>query len=450
MSLSVVDYAIIVCYFIGVVLVSRVKHRTLDSNLTTYILGGRKLTLPFFIASLVATWYGSIIGVGEFIYRNGILGWVCFGLPYYITAFVYARYLSRRIRIENVLTIPQLLSVKIDPRLRSIAGLLLFVLILPASFLRTLTIILTEMLGLSEPIAVAMACGLTLIVVYRGGFMADVRTNALQFGFMYLGMSVLLIFTVIRFGSPFSLTPHLPASHLSILGTEKVSFVIGWWLLALQNFIDPSFFQRVSALKDQNSAERALYLSIACWIVFDTMTLLCGLYARAHFAIDPTTAFTALAQGVLPHFALGIFAVALLSIVMSSLESYTLLAASTLTIDIFSPVRIFGSVRAIRIASLVVLALSALISFSIHSPIDLMWYAAVIAVPGLLLPTIICLLSKPTYMHPIATIVIPSVVSVALLLVAIVVPSVQFKPEPLLSGLVISIVLHLLFVRTHH
>ncbi|MCB0314961.1 MAG: sodium:solute symporter family protein, partial [Calditrichaeota bacterium] len=55
-----------------------------------FIVGGRRLTLPAFIATLVTTWYGGILGVGEFTYLYGISNWVVFGLPYYVFAILFA------------------------------------------------------------------------------------------------------------------------------------------------------------------------------------------------------------------------------------------------------------------------------------------------------------------------------------------------------------------------
>lgn len=40
-----------------------------------FLLAGRSLTTPVFVMSLVSSWYGGILGVGEFTYRFGISNW---------------------------------------------------------------------------------------------------------------------------------------------------------------------------------------------------------------------------------------------------------------------------------------------------------------------------------------------------------------------------------------
>ena len=54
-----------------------------------FLLAGRSLTLPVFVMTLVSTWYGGILGVGEFSYRYGISNWVIQGVPYYVFAAVF-------------------------------------------------------------------------------------------------------------------------------------------------------------------------------------------------------------------------------------------------------------------------------------------------------------------------------------------------------------------------
>jgi SSS family solute:Na+ symporter len=44
----------------------------------------------------VATWYGGILGVGEYSWRYGVSNWLVFGVPYYVGALLFAWLLARR------------------------------------------------------------------------------------------------------------------------------------------------------------------------------------------------------------------------------------------------------------------------------------------------------------------------------------------------------------------
>ena len=63
-----------------------------------FILAGRKLSMPGFIATLVASWYGGILGVGENTYNYGIQTWFIFALPYYVFGLLFAFFLAPLLR----------------------------------------------------------------------------------------------------------------------------------------------------------------------------------------------------------------------------------------------------------------------------------------------------------------------------------------------------------------
>src|SRR3990172_10946301 len=96
------DVIIILLYAGGVVFVglrSALRHK---GKTDEFLVAGRSLTLPVFVATLVSTWYGGILGAGEFSYTHGLSTWTVFGLPYYVFAVLFAFFLAPRIRRSNV------------------------------------------------------------------------------------------------------------------------------------------------------------------------------------------------------------------------------------------------------------------------------------------------------------------------------------------------------------
>ena len=104
--LSVIDWSVIVVYFASVVFVGFRASRKARSHLDEYLVAGRSITLPVFVATLVSTWYGGILGVGEFSYRYGISNWFIFGVPYYLFAIIFAVFLAPRVHDAKLHTIP--------------------------------------------------------------------------------------------------------------------------------------------------------------------------------------------------------------------------------------------------------------------------------------------------------------------------------------------------------
>ena len=90
MNLSYYDFLIISGYFIILIVIGFFRTKSTRVSQNDYILQGRKLSLPGFIATLVSTWYGAILGIGENTYLYGVQTWFIFAFPYYIFAGVYA------------------------------------------------------------------------------------------------------------------------------------------------------------------------------------------------------------------------------------------------------------------------------------------------------------------------------------------------------------------------
>jgi SSS family solute:Na+ symporter len=155
----------------------------------------------------------------------------------------------------------------------------------------------------------------------------------------------------------------------------------------LQTFVDPSFYQRCAAARSPALARRGILVSVCLWCVFDVLTLLAGLYARAYIQTVPLNAYPALAEAVLPAGWKGLFVVALLATVMSTLESYTFLAAATLGNDLLQAVpkvRAWSVRRRTQLGIVVTTVGSALLAYLIPSAVELFVRTASIAVPALL------------------------------------------------------------------
>ena len=62
------DLGIILLYIGGLLYLGLRARHSRSIRAESYLLGGRRLTLIPFVATLVSTWYGGILGVGEFTY----------------------------------------------------------------------------------------------------------------------------------------------------------------------------------------------------------------------------------------------------------------------------------------------------------------------------------------------------------------------------------------------
>ncbi len=94
-----------------------------------------KIGLFLFILTNVSTWYGGILGVGEFTYRYGLVSWFTQGLPYYFFAFLFALFFAGKIRNAGLFTIPDRITGIYGKREGLISAILIFILVSPAPYL---------------------------------------------------------------------------------------------------------------------------------------------------------------------------------------------------------------------------------------------------------------------------------------------------------------------------
>jgi SSS family solute:Na+ symporter len=189
--------------------------------------------------------------------------------------------------------------------------------------------------GISTTAGIAMTVVFVVLYLWRGGFGAVVKTDAVQFLLMFGSFALLTAWLLLGQGT--EVLSSLPESHLDPTGGQPIASILVWYVIALSTLAEPNFFQRAFAAKTPEIARNGLLISIACWLLFDIMTTICGLYARALLPNleNPMYAFPALATEVLPVGLIGIFFAGLFATVLSSLDSNLFTSATTMGRDLW-------------------------------------------------------------------------------------------------------------------
>jgi SSS family solute:Na+ symporter len=333
-SSSPLDWGLIAVYFVFLAAVwLRVLGRR--SGAEDYLVAGRRVTLPAFVATLVATFYGGILGVGEYSYRYGVSNWLVFGVPYYIGALLFALLFARRARQAALYTIPDLLDRHYGRGPALMGAVAVFVTSAPAAYVLMLGTLFAAMTGWPLVPCVIAASLLSIFYVDRGGLRTVVFTDQIQFALMYAGFGMMLCFLVAKHGGMPFLEQRLPPAHWTWNGGNPASSVFVWYVIALGTLVDPGFWQRAYAARDPGVARRGVLWSVVFWIVFDFLTTSTGLYARALLPNlrEPVFAFPEVARITLPPLALGLFYLGMIATVMSTIDSYAFIAAATVGRD---------------------------------------------------------------------------------------------------------------------
>ncbi len=333
-SHSPLDWGLVLAYF-GFLVAVWLRLVGRPSDAADYLVAGRRVTLPAFVATLVATWYGGILGVGEYSYRYGVSNWLVFGVPYYLAALMFAWGFARRAREAALYTLPDLLDRHCGRGPALMGALVVFITSAPAAYVLMLGTLFSAMTRWPLAPCVVAAAVFSLFYIYRGGMRAVVLGDQVQFVLMYAGMAVMLGFLVAGHGGLGFLARTLPASHFSWNGGNPPQSILVWYFIALSTLVDPGFWQRAYAARDPKVARRGVLWSVAFWMLFDFMTTATGMYARALLPSlpQPVFAYPELARMVLPPLALGLFYVGMIATVMSTIDSYGFIAAATIGRD---------------------------------------------------------------------------------------------------------------------
>jgi solute:Na+ symporter, SSS family len=408
-TLAPADLAVIAIFAAAVLAAGFTVRKGDRSGAVGFLLAGRPLTLPLFVMTLVSTWYGGILGVGEFSYRYGLSNWVMQGLPYYIFAALFAWFLAPRIRATNLVTMPDKLEAEYGRGTALLGSVLTLVLMTPAPYLLMLGVLMEMLFGWGLVAGIAAAAVASVSYLFTGGFRADVRTDVVEFCFMFAGFGVILPWCVAGYGGLDFLRAHLPPLHFTWHGGNGVQYIVVWFFIALWTFVDPSFHQRCYAAKDERTARNGILVSIAFWFFFDLMTVTTGLYARAILPglADPVMAYPLLAETVLPPVAKGMFFAGILATIMSTLNTNAFVSAQTLGRDIIlrmakgpagmtggtgpAPGRDIGDDRQAfwtRVGLVGALALSIPMAVFIPSVIGIWYTVGTVTIPGLIVPVL--------------------------------------------------------------
>lgn len=299
------------------------------------LLMGRGLTLPLFVPTLVATWYGGVFGVTSLTFQRGVFNFFTQGVFWYATYLIFALLLVKRVRHLEATGLADLAGVLHGPRARKLTALLAFTNLLPIAYISGLGIFIGLIFGIDWWWAALL--GLLLVFGYAlmGGLRAVVFSDLVQCAVMICAVWILVLVCWSEYGGLSFLRERLPESHWDPTGGSAWGELFIWGFIALGTLVDPNFHQRIQAANSTATARRGILIATGVWFCFDIATTLGGLYARAILpAANPESAYMELGLSVLPPGLKGLFLAGLLATVLSTLDSSLFTAGATLSGDL--------------------------------------------------------------------------------------------------------------------
>jgi len=306
-----------------------------DLDYLDLLLMGRQLTLPLFVATLVATWYGGIFGVTEIAFNQGVFNFVTQGAFWYVAYIIFAFFIIDKIKGYQAVTLPDLIGKMFGPKSAKLSAIFNFFNVLPIAYAISLGIFSQMIFG--GELWLNTAIGVTFVVLYSmwGGFRAVVFSDLVQFFVMCIAVFLVLALSIYTFGGISFLKSNLPESYFSLTGTVGIGTTFVWGFIALSTLVDPNFYQRCFAATSSKTAKKGILISTFIWFCFDICTTFGAMYAKAVIPeADSGHAYLLYAAQLLPNGLRGFMLAGILATILSTIDSYLFLAGTTLAYDL--------------------------------------------------------------------------------------------------------------------
>ncbi len=407
-----------------------------------YIFAGRKLTTPAFIMTLVATWYGGILEIGRFSYEYGVVTWFVFGVFYYLAAILYAMFFVPKISLNNFHTIPEAFSKTYGKWCGFTVAIIVVFIVSPAPYLKILSTIIEHVYQVDPFHAIIAGCLISMFYTIKGGFKSVIGTDKFQFILMYLGFAIVLIYLYINYGGYDFLSSNLPSKKLSIPGDLNWSYIFVWSFIAMVTFIDPNFYQRSFAGASKRSIQKGIYISVGFWFLFDLMSITVGLYAAAIIPVIESSPYLDLASLILPPVIQSIFIISMLSIVMSTIDSFIFISGVTIGKDILANLynQYENNVHYTRIGIVVTAGISVVLATFFENALDIWYVVGSFGVSTIFIP-LLCIFYNQGLRAPLLMLVIPLVITLGWFIFPL------YSIDPMYPGLLSSAICFLIFRR---
>jgi SSS family solute:Na+ symporter len=353
-----------------------VGKKTVKNDLEKFLdilVMGRQLTLPLFVASLVASWYGGIFGVTKIAFEKGVYNFVTQGFFWYLAYITFAFFIVDKIAHYKAITLPDLVGKMFGPKAKRLSAVYNLFNTIPIAYTISLGLFLQSIFGGS--LVMQMIIGVVLVTSYSmfGGMRADVFSDCVQFFIMCSSVLVVVIYSVTTYGGLAFLKSSLPASHFDPTGGQHLLEVFAWGFIAFATLVDPNFYQRCFAATSTKVAKKGILISVFIWFCFDICTTLGGMYARAVMPeANSDNAYLIYSMNLLPDGMRGFILGGILATILSTMDSYLIIAASTVSFDMANKY-VKNKIWAHHAGMIIVGVLSVIIGYYFEGNIKNVW-----------------------------------------------------------------------------
>ncbi len=343
--LNYLDYAIIIIYLLVVLIVGLWSGKGMKT-LQEFSVSHRSYGSMVIFATLSASFIGGgySIGLATKVFSFGIVNIVALW-GFSLKELLVAKFIAPRMdNFPNVISAGDIMEQGYGKAAKVITGFLSIILCagIVGAQVKAMGLIFNVFLDIKQIWGILIGCGIVIAYSTIGGMRAVVLTDLIQFCVLAIGIPAALVFGIVKAGGFSAIKAAVSAGHFSVPGETMTiaAFVSLFLTFLLGETLVPPYVQRLCIGKDAVHTARGTMLSGIFSIPFFAITGGIGLVALAlEPKLDPDLAMPHVIRTALPVGLCGIVIAGVISIVMSSADSFLNGAATGCINDIVKHLR---------------------------------------------------------------------------------------------------------------
>ena len=327
-----------------------------------YLVAGRSLGYGLSTFTIFATWFGAetCIGAAGAIYADGLSGASAdpfgYGVCLILMGLVFAVPLWRR----KLTTIADLFRQRFSPGVERAAVLLMVPtsLLWAAAQIRAFGQVLSASSGLEVWMTISIAALVVIVYTVSGGLLADAWTDLVQGIALMIGLLVVFV-AVVRHTGLDAFTEIEPARLQPFGDTPLLATLEAWAIPICGSVLAAELVARVIAARSPQVAQRSTLVAAGVYLAFGMIPVSIGLLGSNLLPglAEPEQVLPLVAQRFLPTALYTLFAGALVSAILSTVDSALLAASALVSHNLVVPLRPTiterGKVRVARLGVLI-------------------------------------------------------------------------------------------------
>lgn len=398
------DNVIVAVYLVVVTVIGLCSAGTVKT-LRDFSLSSRKYSAFVLLATLSASFIGGGFSSGNAakaaMHGIGNIVAICgFSLSIILVGWLIVPRIGRFSGVESTGGIMRMVYGKPAQVVTGIFSLLVCAGILGAQ-VGAMGYMFNVFLGMDTLYGIILGCAIVILYSTCGGMRAVVTTDVVQFALIFIGMPLLLYFCFRATGGVDSALRAVPAANWHIFSHYGTLEMFSLFMtLALGEALVPPYVQRLLMGRDLGVTARATVYSGFLSIPFFVLTGLIGMVGAVYFAgtnADMNAVMQLMIKDVVPLGLRGLIIAAMLSVVMSSADSFLNSASVAVVADIIQPLsrREYSQgslLNMARLTNFLTGTLAVIVAIRIPNILDILTFAYSFWSPVILIPLAAALL----------------------------------------------------------